>query len=272
MVLAQREHDFLKEHGIGEDEIFDAREMSERQRREFAKANHKSFMVGKRCSRGGHRLRTVAGHCMQCDTSKIAYQTRHRKTGHVYVAYSEMKQLAKVGCTEDLFEREKSLRDSEYGGAYDWGIIEHRWTKEMGALETKVRALLAQYSEQGFYFKDGRQQGANELFRCCPAVAIDALNKTGQGDVENIWYRPKRIAPVINVTEDMHRELSGFDWFIRTRNCLRVEKIVRIGDLVQYSEEDLLRIPNFGRRSLKEVQIIVENLGLQLGVNIRDWN
>ncbi len=58
---------------------------------------------------------------------------------------------------------------------------------------------------------------------------------------------------------------------VRSANCLKAEQIYYIGDLIQKSEQDLLRTPNLGRKSLNEIKEVLTEKGLELGVAIENW-
>lgn len=58
--------------------------------------------------------------------------------------------------------------------------------------------------------------------------------------------------------------LDEIPFTVRTSNCLRLANIYNVGQLQQWTENELLRLPNFGRKSLKEVIDEMQNLGLQL--------
>jgi hypothetical protein len=58
---------------------------------------------------------------------------------------------------------------------------------------------------------------------------------------------------------------------VRTANCLRNYKIVYIGDLVQKTEAEMLRTPNFGRRCLNETKETLVRMGLHLGMEVPGW-
>ena len=60
------------------------------------------------------------------------------------------------------------------------------------------------------------------------------------------------------------RLVDDLELSVRSSNCLRRENIQTVGELITYSETDLLHIPHFGRRSLREVKEVVHNLGLKL--------
>jgi DNA-directed RNA polymerase subunit alpha len=58
---------------------------------------------------------------------------------------------------------------------------------------------------------------------------------------------------------------------VRSANCLKNDNIVYIGDLVQRSEPEMLRTPNFGRKSLNEIREVLKIMGLELGMIIESW-
>ena len=54
-------------------------------------------------------------------------------------------------------------------------------------------------------------------------------------------------------------------------NCLKNDNIVYIGDLVQKTEQEMLRTPNFGRKSLNEIKEVLASMGLSLGMTVSGW-
>ncbi len=58
---------------------------------------------------------------------------------------------------------------------------------------------------------------------------------------------------------------------MRSANCLKNDNIVYIGDLVQKTEAEMLRTPNFGRKSLNEIKEVLANMGLHLGMGNPAW-
>lgn len=76
------------------------------------------------------------------------------------------------------------------------------------------------------------------------------------------------IEPDMNL--ELFRGVDELEISIRTANCLRNEKIVLIGELVQWIPEELLRTKNFGRKSLKEIKDELDRRGLTLGMKASD--
>ena len=67
------------------------------------------------------------------------------------------------------------------------------------------------------------------------------------------------------------RKVDELELSVRSANCLKNEDIVYIGDLIQKTEAEMLRTPNFGRKSLKEIQDVLAQMGLHLGMEVPDW-
>ena len=75
----------------------------------------------------------------------------------------------------------------------------------------------------------------------------------------------------INFNRNLLRKVDELELSVRSANCLRNDNIVYIGDLVQKSENDMLRTPNFGRKSLNEIREVLMQMGLNLGMDIQEW-
>ena len=67
------------------------------------------------------------------------------------------------------------------------------------------------------------------------------------------------------------RKVDELELSVRSANCLKNDNIVYIGDLVQKSEAEMLRTPNFGRKSLNEIKEVLSQMGLHLGMEITSW-
>ena len=67
------------------------------------------------------------------------------------------------------------------------------------------------------------------------------------------------------------RKVDELELSVRSANCLKHDNIIYIGDLVQKSEADMLRTPNFGRKSLNEIKEVLGHMGLHLGMEIPTW-
>jgi DNA-directed RNA polymerase subunit alpha len=67
------------------------------------------------------------------------------------------------------------------------------------------------------------------------------------------------------------RKVDELELSVRSANCLKNDNIVYIGDLVQKTEGEMLRTPNFGRKSLNEIKEVLSTMGLHLGMEIPNW-
>ncbi len=67
------------------------------------------------------------------------------------------------------------------------------------------------------------------------------------------------------------KKVDELELSVRSANCLKNDNIVYIGDLVQKSEAEMLRTPNFGRKSLNEIKEVLAQMGLHLGMEVPGW-
>ncbi len=67
------------------------------------------------------------------------------------------------------------------------------------------------------------------------------------------------------------KKVDELELSVRSANCLKNDNIVYIGDLIQKTEAEMLRTPNFGRKSLNEIKEVLTGMGLHLGMDIIDW-
>jgi DNA-directed RNA polymerase subunit alpha len=77
--------------------------------------------------------------------------------------------------------------------------------------------------------------------------------------------------PEFPFNRNLLRKVEELELSVRSMNCLRNENIIYIGDLVAKSEGELLRTPNFGRKSLNEIKEVLVHLGLDLGMRVEGW-
>ena len=67
------------------------------------------------------------------------------------------------------------------------------------------------------------------------------------------------------------KKVDELELSVRSANCLKNDNIVYIGDLIQKTEAEMLRTPNFGRKSLNEIKEVLTVMGLHLGMDVVDW-
>jgi DNA-directed RNA polymerase subunit alpha len=73
------------------------------------------------------------------------------------------------------------------------------------------------------------------------------------------------------LNENLFRSVDELELSVRSANCLQNANITLIGELVQKSEQDMLKTKNFGRKSLKEIKEILGTMGLGLGMKFDNW-
>ena len=67
------------------------------------------------------------------------------------------------------------------------------------------------------------------------------------------------------------KKVDELELSVRSANCLKNDNITYIGDLIQKSESEMLRTPNFGRKSLNEIKEVLAQMGLHLGMEVTGW-
>ena len=67
------------------------------------------------------------------------------------------------------------------------------------------------------------------------------------------------------------KKVDELELSVRSANCLKNDNIVYIGDLIQKTEAEMLRTPNFGRKSLNEIKAVLAEMGLHLGMEVQGW-
>ena len=86
---------------------------------------------------------------------------------------------------------------------------------------------------------------------------------------EELPTREQPSEPEFN--KNLLRKVDELELSVRSMNCLKNDNIIYIGDLVQKSEGEMLRTPNFGRKSLNEIKEVLTGMSLYLGMEIPNW-
>ncbi len=105
------------------------------------------------------------------------------------------------------------------------------------------------------------------------------MERLGKKEQLNIWINFEEVEEPYPIqgeeeeplNENLFRSVEELELSVRSANCLQNANIQLIGELVQRSEQDMLKTKNFGRKSLKEIKEILANMGLALGMKIDNW-
>jgi DNA-directed RNA polymerase subunit alpha len=108
-----------------------------------------------------------------------------------------------------------------------------------------------------------------EAIRQSARVLVDQLNVFAALEgTEAALEAPSR-APQVDPL--LLRPVDDLELTVRSANCLKAENIYYIGDLIQRSENELLKTPNLGRKSLNEIKEVLASRGLTLGMKLENW-
>jgi DNA-directed RNA polymerase subunit alpha len=108
------------------------------------------------------------------------------------------------------------------------------------------------------------------------AVAYSARILQDQLNVFVNFEEPKREETAPSIPElafnpALLKKVDELELSVRSANCLKNDNIVYIGDLIQKTEAEMLRTPNFGRKSLNEIKEVLAQMGLHLGMEVQGW-
>jgi DNA-directed RNA polymerase alpha subunit len=116
-----------------------------------------------------------------------------------------------------------------------------------------------------------------------PAFPIEMIytqeNEKFNGMTLRDYFAAKAMQNILPILDEksftldpsLKKLVSELPLTVRTARCLEAEEIVHLGDLIQKSETDLLRIPNFGRKCLNEVKEVLELMELGLNYRLEGW-
>jgi len=108
------------------------------------------------------------------------------------------------------------------------------------------------------------------------ALAYAARILQDQLDVFVNFEEPKKAesseaVPELPFNPALLKKVDELELSVRSANCLKNDNIVYIGDLIQKTEAEMLRTPNFGRKSLNEIKEVLAQMGLHLGMEVPNW-
>ena len=109
------------------------------------------------------------------------------------------------------------------------------------------------------------------------AVAYASRILQDQLQIFITFDEPKKAVEAIDGKPDLPfnpallKKVDELELSVRSANCLKNDNIVYIGDLIQKTEGEMLRTPNFGRKSLNEIKEVLATMGLSLGMDVPNW-
>jgi hypothetical protein len=176
MKLTEEQLNFLEKYGISASLVFDASGMSRPEYHDVMSKNKLLIAYGTTpCKAKQHTLRTRAGHCIQCDPSKMAFVKRYDEEGEIYVASSASLDIVKVGTSKDSQARIRLLNSQGYADIKDWQLKYYLFCKNAGRAEHFAHALLNEHKEYRNYIFEGNYKDCTEIFNCSVKDAVEAV-------------------------------------------------------------------------------------------------
>ena len=113
---------------------------------------------------------------------------------------------------------------------------------------------------------------AEDAVRASAKILVEQLAVFAQlegGDIDAIVSPSSRGSAQFDPV--LLRPVDELELTVRSANCLKAENIYYIGDLIQRTENELLKTPNLGRKSLNEIKEVLASRGLTLGMKLESW-
>jgi DNA-directed RNA polymerase subunit alpha len=114
---------------------------------------------------------------------------------------------------------------------------------------------------------------AEDAVRASARILVEQLAVFAQLDGGEIGEITSQSGARSNASFDpiLLRPVDELELTVRSANCLKAENIYYIGDLIQRTENELLKTPNLGRKSLNEIKEVLASRGLTLGMKLENW-
>ena len=90
-----------------------------------------------------------------------------------------------------------------------------------------------------------------------------------KASIRRAWIEAEKEELPFN--RNLLKKVEELELSVRSANCLKNDNIIYIGDLVQKTEAEMLRTPNFGRKSLNEIKEVLAKMGIHLGMDTPGW-
>ena len=187
----------MAEHKIHWENLFDARDRTATGWDKEAKNLGIDFGLSRPCYKG-HLLRDRKGHCIQCQTSHIAFIRRASATGFVYIAVSRKSKLYKIGSTIDYKQRKKALQREAYAGSDDWVMICVCRVKNSGKVEFEIHKKLVEFKVGATYKNAGKEISATEVIKT---------------NLTNVWQAYQTSVDWRNLPENSKSRAKNFSAF-----------------------------------------------------------
>ena len=188
--LTKEQKDFIKKHQISEDVLIDANgeAMSEDLKLLMLETEKViAYNVSGCLDNSAYNFTDIDGVFVEGAIDRIPFALRTYKTGYIYIAGSKKSHLIKVGSSNDVNDRIKTLNinTTKSGNIDDWEVIFQAKTDCLGKVERMFQQKLMDYKSSSQYEK-GKLQNGGELYRCSYHKAKDAMTAV-EGEEEFVF-------------------------------------------------------------------------------------
>ena len=112
---------------------------------------------------------------------------------------------------------------------------------------------------------------AEDAVRASAKILVEQLAVFAQLEGSEMIFEPSAPRGAAQFDPILLRPVDELELTVRSANCLKAENIYYIGDLIHLTENELLKTPNLGRKSLNEIKEVLASRGLTLGMKLENW-
>ena len=112
---------------------------------------------------------------------------------------------------------------------------------------------------------------AEDAVRASAKILVEQLAVFAQLEGSEMIFEPSAPRGAAQFDPILLRPVDELELTVRSANCLKAENIYYIGDLIQRTENELLKTPNLGHKSLNEIKEVLASRGLTLGMKLENW-
>lgn len=173
---------------------------------------------------------------------------------------------AKVG-RFDIYSRSETYITPRLPDVRRSALWRHR-NSDQASVEVRLDAKIVLNGDYLLRVDLNREEVAHLFFLLCADCSLE--------DLMELWEHARSLQedgplPRLPFNPVMLKKVDELDLSVRSSNCLKNDNIVYVGDLVQRGEAELLRTPNFGRKSTTEIKEALRQMGLHFGMEVPGW-
>jgi len=176
---------------------------------------------------------------------------------------------------KDMFyeHEEEQARSGIFTHTHRMTVAKYKWQQMLNAANDNASRTFRLLPEQSEFYELSDDRDNQQILEHTLSAekAINEQRIADAAPVEEVVEEEEAKEPEVQINPYLLMKVDELELSVRSANCLKNDNIVYIGDLVHKSESEMLKTPNFGRKSLNEIKDVLSTMGLGLGMRIDNW-